>query len=170
MAGEQDLLRERALGRGLACPLIERGLEVSRDLELVQGRSGLDLAQLTGLDNLVQCLEIALTTALGSDVFNVQFGFDGVNALVEETNPILARERVRVSIIQVLQSDPRVRRIVDLKLLDGRLTTSSGGAAVEDETLEQAIDRWRTLRVDVAFEVVTGDQAVVNLGKAVTNG
>ena len=39
------------------------------------------------IDNLAQSLAVALTTALGSDVFNTDFGFDGLNALVEETDP-----------------------------------------------------------------------------------
>ena len=51
-------------------------------------------------------------------MFDTGFGFDGLNALVEETNPVIARERVRVAVIQVLRRDPRVRRIVDLQLDD----------------------------------------------------
>jgi len=166
---QQDLLRRRVLGRGLACPEIVPGLEVSRDLRLEEGPNGLDLAQVEGIDNVTQALAIALTTALSSDIFNVAFGFDGINALIEETNPVLVRERVRVSVIQTLRQDPRVRRIVDLKLLDRRLELAAGGPAA-DETPTQALERWRTLDVDVAFETVTGDQAVMNLGKAVSNG
>jgi len=166
---QQDLLRRRVLGRGLACPEIVPGLEVSRDLRLEEGPNGLDLAQVEGIDNVTQALAIALTTALSSDIFNVAFGFDGINALIEETNPVLVRERVRVSVIQTLRQDPRVRRIVDLKLLDRRLELAAGGPAA-DETPTQALERRRTLDVDVAFETVTGDQAVMNLGKAVSNG
>ena len=167
---QQELLRRRILGRGLACAETHPGLEVSRDLRLEEGPNGLDLAQVEGVDNLTQALAIALTTALTSDVFNVAFGFDGINALVDETNPILVRERVRVSVIQVLRNDPRVRRIVDLKLLDRRLELAAGGPAAADETLTEALERWRTLDVQVAFETVTGDQAVMKLGKAVSNG
>jgi hypothetical protein len=73
-------------------------------------------------------------------------------------------------VIQVLRNDPRVRRIVDLKLLDRRLELAAGGPAAADETLTEALERWRTLDVQVAFETVTGDQAVMTLGKAVSNG
>ena len=41
---------------------------------------------------------MAFTTALGADVFNTEFGFDGLRAFVEETNRNLLRERVRVSV------------------------------------------------------------------------
>jgi len=157
---ERQLLRDRVLGWAPACdPLDQPGgpgdsplrlltgqAELGRDLRLVVGAHGRDLARVRGLDNLAQSLAIALTTLLGSDLFNTEFGFDGLNALVEETSPLLTRERVRVSIIQVLRRDPRVRQIVDVKLEDGRL--NAGGA----------------LGVRVAFETVTADQAAVTLG------
>lgn len=158
-SSEQDLRRRKLLGRGLACPLVEPGVDVGRDLALARGPGGLDLATVAGADNLGQSLAIAVTTPLGSDVFNGEFGFDGVAALVEETEPVLVRERVRVSLIRLLGKDPRVRRIVDLKLVDGRLEEPVGGPA-----------HARALQVQVAFETVAGDQAVVDLGRLTTDG
>lgn len=152
---ERELLRQRLLGTGLACALIAPGLDLGRDLELVAGPNGRDLARVTGMDNLGQSLAIALTTRLGSDIFNTGFGFDGLNALAEETDPIIARERVRIAVIQVLRKDPRVRRIVDIKLEDGRLEPIRAGS--------------RELNVRVVFETVAGNQATVDLGRVVPN-
>jgi hypothetical protein len=162
-----DLVRRRALGRGLVCAPVEAGIDVGRDLQLRAGPTGLDFAAVDGIDNLGQCLEIGLTTALGADVFNVGFGFDGINALVEGTRPFLAREQVRISVIKLLQSDSRVRSIVDLQVLDRRLLPPGAPAG---ETLEERVDAWRKLEVDVSLQAITGDQATVNLGKGVTNG
>jgi phage baseplate assembly protein W len=156
-------VRRRLLGRGLACRRLDPTLDVGRDLELAAGPNGLDLATVEGMDNLLQCLEVALTTALGSDVFATDFGFDGVNALVEEANPLLVRERVRVSIVQLLGRDPRIRRIVDLKLVDRRLELSAPPDGEDDPATR--LDRWRSVRVDVAFETVAGDEALINLGR-----
>ncbi len=152
---EQELLRNRVLGWGLTCEQILPGLDLGRDIALTTGPHGLDFARVEGLDNLGQSLSMALTTLLGSDIFNVQFGFDGLNALVEETNPVLMRERVRIAIIQVLRKDPRVRRIVDVKLGDGQLDVPTPGS--------------RELAVRVVFETVTGDQSAVDVGKIVAN-
>jgi phage baseplate assembly protein W len=152
---ERELLRERVLGWGLACEEVMPGIDLGRDISLVEGPSGLDFARVSGMDNLAQSLKIALTTCLGSDIFNTDYGFDGLNALAEESNAILVRERVRISIIQLLRKDPRVRSIVDVKLGDGRL--------------EPSVTRDRALDVRVVFEVVSGDQLTVDLGRVIPN-
>ena len=152
---EREILRRRVLGWGLRCDEIMPGVDLGRDLVLGTGTNGRDLERVAALDNLGQGLAIALTTLLGSDIFNTDFGFDGLNALVEETNPIMARERVRVAVIQVLRKDPRIRRIVDVKLEDGRLEAPIAGS--------------RELDVRVVFETVSGDQATVDLGRIIPN-
>ena len=152
---ERELLRERALGWGLACEEVMPGVDLGRDINLIEGPNGLDFARVSAMDNLAQTLKIALTTCLGSDIFNTNFGFDGLNALVEETNPVMVRERVRISIIQLLRKDPRVRNIVDVKLGDDRLDPS--------------VTRDRLLDVRVVFEVVSGDQLTIDLGRVIPN-
>src|SRR6185312_4948636 len=148
------LARKKALGWSLACVPIIPGVDLGRDLVLQAGPTGIDFARVEGMDALGQSLSIALTTRLGSDVFNTTFGFDGLNALVEETQPVMVRERVRIGVIQVLRKEARVRRVVDVNLTgDGRLQPPPGG------------DPTRTLDVRVIFETATGEQAAVSLGK-----
>ena len=141
---DRDLLRRRVLGRGLACEPIAPGLDLGRDLRLAGG----DLATVEGIDNLNQVLALAFTTLRGSNVFDVEFGFDGLNALVEEGDPLLVRERIRVAVVNLLAREPRIRRVVDVQLVDERLTRVGAG---------------RTLQVRVAFETVTGDAQAVAL-------
>jgi phage baseplate assembly protein W len=147
---ERENRRRRALGWSLACPLTMPGVDIGRDLAFVTGPGGTDFARVVGIDNLSQSLQLALTTLLGSDVFNTDFGFDGLNALAEETHPVLVRERVRVSVIRVLQRDARIRRVLDVRLDDPTTSARAGGV----------------LRTEVAFEVITGDQASVSLGQS----
>src|SRR5690349_21066848 len=119
---ERDRLarRERQLGWGLSFPLMMPGLDIARDIEFTDTPNGRDLAVVRGLDNLRQALEVGLTTLRGSNIFDTDFGFDGLNALAEPIEPVLARERVRIGVIKVLDRDPRVQRIVDVNLGDGR--------------------------------------------------
>lgn len=152
---ERELLRERALGWAMTCEEVMPGIDLGRDISLVEGPNGLDFARVSGMDNLAQSLKVALTTCLGSDIFNTDFGFDGLNALAEESNALLVRERVRISIIRLLRKDPRVRSIVDVK--------------VGNERLNPSVTRDRILDVRVIFEVVSGDQLTVDLGRVITN-
>lgn len=150
---DRGLLRNRALGWSAASTQVAPGVDIGRDLTLVEDEDGnLDLARVEGLDNLAQTLSIAFTTLRGSDVFDLDFGFDGLNALVEERDALLVRERVRVSVVNLLTRDPRVRSIVDVQLADGRLESPATGAS-------------RRLEVRVAFETVTGDRQTVDLSQ-----
>src|SRR5262249_19889552 len=109
---QRDLIRRRLLGRGLE--LVRVGA-LGRDIRLAD--DGRDLAMVDGVANLAHSLSVAVLTSLGDDVFDVDFGFDGLNALVEETTPLMQRERVRVSLVTLLRKDPRVGTIVDIKLV-----------------------------------------------------
>ena len=147
---QKNLIRRRLLGRGLALTTVG---DLGRDLTM--RADGTDLVIVDGVDNLAQVLATAVLTPLGGDVFNTDFGFDGLNALADETTPTLQRERVRVSIVALLRKDRRVSRIVDVKLVDQRLEAPTTGAA-------------RTLDVRVAFETVSGDQLTLSAGNAGT--
>lgn len=148
----QELLRRAVLGWSLECAEILPGVDLGRDLVLETDADGtVDFARVDGIDNLGQSLTIALTTLLGSDVFNTSFGWDGLNALAEETAPPLVRERVRMSIVQLLRKDPRVRRITDVNL-DGLQPLPPGS---------------RELDVNVSFETAALEQTTVSLGKVI---
>jgi phage baseplate assembly protein W len=145
-----DLLRSNLLGRGLRLALAAE--DGSRDLGVTSTPQGtLDLALVAGVANLGQALAVAVTTPLGGDVFNLQFGFDGLNALADEAAPVVLRERVRVAIVNLLRRDPRVARVVDVRLLDARLDAPSTGPA-------------RQLEVRVVFETVSADVLTLTAG------
>ena len=154
---EREALRTRLLGWGLAAPPILPGIDVGRDLTLVSGPGGTDFERVEGIDSLSQDLTIAYTTMLGGDVFNTAFGFDGLRAFAEETNRALMRERVRVSVIDVLRKDPRVRRVLDVRL----------DREYQDPDTKDIVSR---LHAQVGFETVSGDQAVADLGSLQPNG
>lgn len=161
---ELALIRDRLLGWGIAFTPAFPGLDLVRDIRLETTARGTDFAVVRSLDNLAQDLEVAFTTLLGSDVFNTGFGFDGLNAVAEETSRILMRERIRMSVIATLRQDPRVQRIVDVKLDDGRLE-----AGTPDDAERQALRASRTMLVKVEFETISGDHAVVRLGEVPFN-
>jgi hypothetical protein len=152
-----------SLGKTIETPLISPGIDISRDIRLVVGPNGTDLSWAKEVDCLTQDLSIALTTAKTSDPFNVDFGFDGVNALVEETEAVLVRERVRIGIISLLQRDQRVRNVLDVQLYDSRSTgtVSLGGIS---QPLTGVIPSERELVVAVSFETISFQQFSIKFG------
>lgn len=164
---EQEIIRNRLLGRGLRADEIFPGVTLGRDISFEPGANGLDLAITKGMDTLNQALIVAITTRLGDDIFNTNFGFDGLNALVEEDEYVLVRERVRISIIQVLRKEPRVKKIIDVKLSQGQLELPANQSASGEEDLDQeslGVQR-RILNVSVSFETVNAEQVTLNIGE-----
>lgn len=148
-APQADLYRQ-IFGTDVATAPIYPGQDVGRDVVLATA-GATDLATLGGIDNLSQSLTLALTTRLGDNVFDATYGFDGINALADETDPVLQRERIRVAVIAVLQRDSRVRQVNDVTLAGDVFAQS------------------RTLDVSVSFQTTAATQVVVNLASAVPN-
>ncbi|MFE7560280.1 hypothetical protein [Kitasatospora sp. NPDC057500] len=95
-----------------------------------------DLAVVTGPDAVLQSVRLALTTALGTDPLDRGFGFDGLRVLAEERTPELVRERIRLAVLAVLRRDPRVRRVLDVRVDDpsGADRALVVGAVLETDT------------------------------------
>ena len=111
-----DATRSRAvLGRGLALVAVPGG-EPAVDLAWSGGPQLVD-----GADNLAQDLAVALLTPLGSDPFDVGFGFDGLRVLSLALGPLLRDELLRAAVARTLLADARVAEVVEIVLepLDG---------------------------------------------------
>jgi phage baseplate assembly protein W len=166
--------RRHALGWGLCCPALSPGADLGRDLVLAAGPGGLrDLSVIEGMDNLVQGLQLALTTALGADPFNTEFGFDGIRVLAQEADPALARERVRVAVIHVLRRDARVRAISDVSLADAAaasVSTVPGGTAPTADAGQSPVDAWRTAQVRCVVETASSDPVTLTVDGVIPRG
>lgn len=86
------------------------------DLVFDQGPNGRQLSLVSGAENLGQDLRVALLTATGTDLFNRSFGFDGLRVLTQNLDAVLAEEMLRLSLVQTLSQDARVKEVVKLEL------------------------------------------------------
>lgn len=128
---------QRLFGRGLAAAPIFPGIDIGCDLQLTTGASGTAFAETVGVDNLAQALRFALTTLLGAVPFNTGYGFDGLNAMVTETDARMMNERIRISVAQTVSRDPRVRRVTDIQVA--------------------RVPGTRTLQIDVTFDTTASN-------------
>lgn len=111
----RDDLANRFFGRGLRLTTVAPD-SLGVDVTWEQGPDGRRLAMVAGGDNLGQDLRVALLTVTGSDAFNVAFGFDGLRVLTEGIEPHLVPEMLRLSVLKTVALDPRIRRVLDVRM------------------------------------------------------
>lgn len=150
-----DAAIDRALGWSLA-------LEPLDPLDGAAGGLDVEWRRVSGVDALMQALTLAFATLRGSDLFNVRFGFAGVAALAEESDPVLRRERVRVAVIDTLRAEPRVARVLSVRFADE--AGAEGGAAAF------AAPPSRVLEVEAVFEAATGRVHRITVGGEALDG
>lgn len=148
MANDRRDLREdlanRYFGRGMRLTSTAPD-SLGLDVVWEDGPSGRRLAFVSGGDNLGQDLRVAMLTVTGSDVFNVAFGFDGIRVLTEGIEPALTAEMLRLSVLKTVALDPRIRRVLDVRM---------------SET-EPGSRRWK---VEVELQTVLGEVLDLVLG------
>jgi hypothetical protein len=88
-----------------------------RSLQLVNGDlhfTNNDLALIVGRDNFMQGIQVMIDTPLGTDIFNVSYGFDLLNILSQFNNLRFTKELIRLNIVKSLSQDNRVREILEI--------------------------------------------------------
>lgn len=128
-------------------------------IDPVDGAAGgldLEFSTVSGIDALTQALTLAFVTLRGSDPFNSNFGFAGLAAIAEESDPALQRERIRMAVLSVLQQEPRISRVVTVRYADE-----------SDENMKAAPARFpgsRSRAIEAIFETAGGMQQRIILG------
>jgi hypothetical protein len=92
----------------------ERPSVFGRSFELANGDLRLvdnDFALINGRDNLLQGMQVMIETPFGTDVFNVNYGFDVLNLFTSTQSLVLIKELIRLNIIKSISTDNRIREI-----------------------------------------------------------
>ncbi|MDQ3916560.1 MAG: hypothetical protein M3323_14715 [Actinomycetota bacterium] len=91
------------------------------DLGVTPSRGGHDLATLAGTDNLVQALVLRLLTPAGAlaDLGHPGYG-SRLHELIGELNNATNRNRVKMFALQALTSEPRVKEVLSLDVVQAR--------------------------------------------------
>jgi hypothetical protein len=115
-----------------------RGIRLDRgDLALSNG----DLAMTEDRNNLLQDLQVALDTPAGSDIFNVNYGFDYLGIFSAPSVLSVKKELIRLNIVKTVSQDPRVREVKEIAFDDDPRFFE----IVRGDSIESARDR-RKLR------------------------
>lgn len=73
-----------------------------------------DFVEITGPSNFIQAMEVMIETPFGSDLFNVNYGFDLIGILQVPQTPHMTKELIRLNLVKSLSRDTRVREIRDV--------------------------------------------------------
>jgi phage baseplate assembly protein W len=73
-----------------------------------------DLAIVVDRDNFMQGMQVMIDTPFGTDIFNVNYGFDFINILSQPNSIRLTKELIRLNIVKSLSQDNRVREIREI--------------------------------------------------------
>jgi hypothetical protein len=79
---------------------------------------GVELATVSGRDNLLQALQLRLLTPFGSDRFNVNYGVDFTATYTQPGPVATVKELIKLDVVRTLGTDPRVRDIQDVVFSD----------------------------------------------------
>jgi len=83
---------------------------IDGDLQLVDG----DFTMVVGRDDLLQGLNVMIYTPFGSDIFNINYGFDLLNALSSAVPPHAIQDVIRLNIVKSLAIDNRIREVKEI--------------------------------------------------------
>ena len=76
------------------------------------------LKLVSGIDNLLQALELRVLTPSGSDAFNTTYGLDVTQAFTQPGSIRMVKELLKLSLVQTLGTDPRVSDIRDVQFTE----------------------------------------------------
>src|SRR5689334_15440427 len=78
--------------------------------------NGLQLVH--GKENLLQALNLRVQTPAGSDVLNTTYGLAYTQIFTQPETLSLAKEQIKLSLVQTLATDPRVHSVRDIIFSD----------------------------------------------------
>jgi phage baseplate assembly protein W len=89
------------------------------DLVIAPGPDGSpDLAMIAGKDELVQGIQVLVGTNLGSDIFNLGFGFDLIATMAQPAAMTQMRNLLRLCVVKALSQEQRIRQMLAVAFVD----------------------------------------------------
>ena len=136
------------------------------DFVLAAGDGGfLDLATITGKDELVQGIQVLVGTNLGTDIFNTAFGFDLVNTLAAPKSFSQVQQLIRLCVVKAFSQEPRIRQITAIAFVNdpAYLTLHPEVTPADQKKLIQQQRASRQWSLDVEFDTRLNDQVIAGI-------
>jgi len=130
----------------------ERPSVFGKSLQLVNGDLSFadgDLTTIAGQDNFLQAMQVMIETPFGTDIFNVNYGFDLMSSISQPQSVRLIKELIRLNIVKSLSLDDRVREIKEIVFDDEPrfFEINPQQNAEESRQARKASRRWQAMIV-----------------------
>jgi len=115
-----------------------------------------------GRDNFLQVMQVMIETPFGSDIFNVNYGFDLLNAISQPQTAAQTKDLIRLNIVRSLSLDNRVREIKEIVFSDEpRFFEIAPGSNPEESHRARKTGRyWGAI---IVLQTVDGNEAALRL-------
>lgn len=156
--------RPSILGRSLR--LVNGDLEIidspRQELPLGDLTKFRDFAAIADRDNFIQALQVMIETPMGSDVFNISYGFDLLNSISAPQTVSLIKDLIRLNIVKSLSQDDRVREIKEIAFGDEPrfFEISPEFDPEESRRLRKQSRRWQAV---IVLQTITEGDVVLSL-------
>ena len=88
-----------------------------RSLQLLKGDLSFvenDLAMIEGRGNFMQGMKVMIETPFGTDIFNINYGFDLLNSISQPQTVSVIKQLIRLNIVKSLSFDDRVSQVKEI--------------------------------------------------------
>jgi phage baseplate assembly protein W len=136
-----------------------------RTLQLVNGDLAFengDFAMIEGRDNLLLAMQVMIETPFGSDVFNINYGFDLFSVMSLPQTVSSAKAVIRLNIVKSLSQDNRVREVKEIVFDDDPRFFEISPIENEPEhrRIRKTERRWQTM---VLLETISDGEVALRL-------
>jgi phage baseplate assembly protein W len=116
-----------------------------------------------GRDSFLQGMRNMINTPFGSDVFNVQYGFDLLSCLSVPQPLSAVKQLIRLNIVRSLSTDSRIRQIEEIFFddEDGFYELSPTSDRAANDRLRRSSRKWQAI---VVVQTVQEGSVAVSLG------
>lgn len=121
-----------------------------------------DLALVAGRDNFLQAMQVMIETPFGTDIFNVNYGFDILTILQSAQTVNATKDLIRLNIVKSVNQDTRVREIKEVVFDDEPrfFEIFPDQNADEHRRLRKTERRWQAI---VVLETVSEGEVALRL-------
>ena len=124
-----------------------------------------DLAMIIGTDELAQGIQVLVGTNLGSDIFNIGFGFDLLNTMAQPVSTTQMRNLIRLCVVKALSQEQRIRQILAVAFVDepAYLTIHPNITPDQQQAMAQQQRLSRKWSLDVLLDTRLNDQVMAGI-------